>query len=122
MTTFPRTAPRRAPRNLRPLLALGAALPLVLALTATSVHAQTTTTASTVPNGRLLASNCFQCHGTNGKGPGFDRLAGKSASRLYSALKEFQAGQEGNGIMAKHALGYTDAQLQALAQWLSTQR
>ena len=65
---------------------------------------------------------CFQCHGTNGKGPGFDRLAGKSASSLYSDLKEFQAGQEGNGIMAKHALGYTDAQLQALAQWLSTQR
>lgn len=54
MTTFPRTAPRRAPRTLRPLLALGAALPLVLALT--SAHAQTTT-ASTVPNGRLLASN-----------------------------------------------------------------
>ena len=72
--------------------------------------------------GRLLASNCFQCHGTNGKGPGFDKLAGKSASSLYSDLKEFQAGQEGNGIMAKHALGYTDAQLQALAQWLSTQR
>ena len=118
MTTFPRTAPRRAPRTLRPLLALGAALPLVLALT--SVHAQTA--ASTVPNGRLLASNCFQCHGTNGKGPGFDKLAGKSASSLYSDLKEFQAGQEGNGIMAKHALGYTDAQLQALAQWLSTQR
>ncbi len=56
MTTFPRTAPRRAPRTLRPLLALGAALPLVLALTAASVHAQTTTT-SAVPNGRLLASN-----------------------------------------------------------------
>lgn len=121
MTTFPRTAPRRAPRTLRPLLALGAALPLVLALTAISAHAQTTT-ASAVPNGRLLASNCFQCHGTNGKGPGFDKLAGKSASSIYSDLKEFQTGQEGNGIMAKHALGYTDAQLQALAQWLSTQR
>jgi mono/diheme cytochrome c family protein len=23
-----------------------------------------------VPTGRLLASNCFQCHGTDGKGPG----------------------------------------------------
>ena len=119
MTTTQRTASRRAPRPLRQFLTLGAALPLVLALT--SAHAQTTA-ASTVPNGRLLASNCFQCHGTNGKGPGFDKLAGKSASSLYSDLKEFQAGQEGNGIMAKHALGYTDAQLQALAQWLSTQR
>lgn len=77
--------------------------------------------ASTIPAGRLLASNCFQCHGTNGNGPGFERLAGRSASELYQELKEFQSGQEGNGIMAKHAWGYTDAQLQALASWLSTQ-
>ena len=74
------------------------------------------------PAGRLLASNCFQCHGTNGKGPGFDRLAGKAASEIYQDLKEFQAGKEGNGIMAKHAMGYTDAQLLSLSGWLSTQR
>lgn len=74
------------------------------------------------PPGRLLASNCFQCHGTNGKGPGFDRLAGKSSSEIYKDLKEFQSGKEGNGIMAKHAMGYTDAQLRSLSSWLSTQR
>ena len=87
-------------------------------LAAATASAQT----STVPAGRLLASNCFQCHGTNGKGPGFDKLAGKSASELYKDLKEFQSGKEGDGIMARHAMGYTDAQLQALSQWLSTQR
>jgi len=32
---------------------------------------------------------CFQCQGTNGKGPGFDELAGK----------------EGKGIIASHAMG-----------------
>lgn len=74
------------------------------------------------PAGRLLASNCFQCHGTNGKGPGFDQLAGKSASEIYKDLKEFQSGKEGNGIMARHAMGYTDAQLLSLSSWLSTQR
>lgn len=87
--------------------------------------AQTTeqTTAQTAPPaGRLLASNCFQCHGTNGKGPGFDTLAGKSTSEIYNDLKEFQSGKEGNGIMAKHAMGYTDAQLLSLSSWLSTQR
>lgn len=72
--------------------------------------------------GRLLASNCFQCHGTNGKGPGFDRLAGQSANSIYSDLKEFQSGQEGNGIMARHAMGYTDAQLREIANWLAAQR
>ena len=71
--------------------------------------------------GRLLASNCFQCHGTNGRGPGFDSLAGKTASEIYKDLKEFQAGKEGTGLMARHAMGYTDAQLQAIANWLATQ-
>ena len=36
--------------------------------------------------------------------------------------KEFQAGKEGDGLMTKHALGYTDAQMVALDKWLSTQR
>ncbi len=78
--------------------------------------------AQVAPAGRLLASNCFQCHGTNGKGPGFDAINGKSVGEIYTKLKVFQAGKEGNGIMAKHALGYTDAELQALDKWLSTQR
>jgi len=68
----------------------------------------------------LPASSCFQWHGTNGQGPGFDKLAGKSSSGLCSEMKEFQAGKEGDGILARHTMGYTDAQLQALAQWLST--
>lgn len=92
--------------------------PLVLAALAAAGTAQ----AQVAQAGRLLASNCFQCHGTNGKGPGFDTLAGKSASEIYKDLKEFQSGKEGNGIMAKHAMGYTDAQLQSLAAWLAKQR
>jgi cytochrome c553 len=89
-----------------------------LALTAGLSGAQ----AQVAPAGRLLASNCFQCHGTNGKGPGFDAINGKSVGEIYKKLKEFQAGKEGNGIMAKHAQGYTDAELLALDKWLSTQR
>jgi sulfide dehydrogenase cytochrome subunit len=76
----------------------------------------------TIPNGRLLASNCFQCHGTNGQGPGFDRLSDKSANELYRELKGFQSGDEGSGLMAKHAWGYSDAQLRALSQYLARQR
>jgi cytochrome c553 len=49
-------------------------------------------------------------------------LSGESAGEIYNELKEFQSGKEGNGIMAKHAWGYTDAQLRALADWLSRQR
>jgi cytochrome subunit of sulfide dehydrogenase len=86
--------------------------------TTQAAWAQTTTT----PSGRLLASNCFQCHGTNGKGPGFDIIAGKSASELYNELKEFQTTTEDKGIMGSHAKGYTDDQLKQIAEWLSTQK
>ena len=96
------------------LQALGATAILLCA--AVSVQAQTT------PAGRLLASNCFQCHGTNGKGPGFDSLAGKSANEIYKELKEFQSGKEGNGIMAKHTMVYTDAQMRQISTWFSTQK
>ena len=77
---------------------------------------------SVPPAGRLLASNCFQCHGTNGKGPGFEQINGKSVDEIYKELKEMQAGKEGQGLMTKHAMGYSDAQLRAISQWLSTQR
>ena len=98
--------------------ALGLGLSASLLTGLTPARAQTAVS----PAGRLLASNCFQCHDTNGKGPGFDKLAGKSASELYKEMKEFQSGKEGDNIMARHVMGYSDAQLRALAQWLSTQR
>jgi cytochrome subunit of sulfide dehydrogenase len=94
-----------------------AAAGTILLLAATAAGAQ-----ATANTGRLLASNCFQCHGTNGKGPGFDQIAGKSANEIYQEMKEFQSGKEGRGIMAKHSLGYTDAQLRDLATYLSLQR
>ncbi|MDD3518494.1 MAG: c-type cytochrome [Chromatiales bacterium] len=69
-------------------------------------------------NGRLLASNCFQCHGTNGSG-GFDKLRG--SDEVLEELREFASGKEGKGIMAAHAAGYTDAQMKAIADYLANQ-
>lgn len=83
-----------------------------------TVTAQTTATL----NGRLLASNCFQCHGTNGTG-GFERLTGNSASEIYSELKKFASGTEdADGIMAAHAMGFSDAELQAIANYFASVR
>ena len=74
--------------------------------------------------GRLLASNCFQCHGTNGRPSvsGFDRLAGSSSSEIYSELKEMQGKTVGNDIMKVHARGYTDTQLRAISAYFAAQR
>jgi cytochrome c553 len=69
--------------------------------------------------GRLLASQCAQCHGTNGGGPGFDEIAGKSARELYNELREMKY-RSIEGIMDRQARGYTDAQLDLIANYLST--
>ena len=90
----------------------------------TTAKVNVTVTASTAPplNGRLLASNCFQCHGTNGTG-GFEKLAGKSASDIYGDLKEFASGKEdSDGIMAAHAMGFSDDQLKSIANYFSSLR
>jgi sulfide dehydrogenase cytochrome subunit len=66
--------------------------------------------------GRLLASQCAQCHGTNGAGPGFEEIAGKD---LFNDLIEMKY-RPIEGIMERQARGYTDAQLRLIADYLST--
>ena len=63
--------------------------------------------------GRLLASNCFQCHGTMGTG-GFDAIRGKDARDVL----EFMTRTASSNIMAAHAQGYTPAQLQLIIAYL----
>lgn len=104
----------------RKTMRLRALLWLPIALASTFAVAQTTPAAP--PAGRLLASNCFQCHGYNGKSSlGFDRLAGESASEIYKELREMRADTSPD-IMDIHARGYTDAQIRLIADYLSKQR
>lgn len=64
-------------------------------------------------SGRLLASNCFQCHGTLGLG-GFEKIRGSEASEVVEYLRKPASAD----IMAAHAQGYTPAQLQAIVSYL----
>lgn len=71
--------------------------------------------------GRLLASQCAQCHGTNGAGPGFDNIAGKNPGELYHELIEMKYRTNIESIMDRQARGYTDDQLLLISNYLSTQ-
>ncbi len=90
-----------------------------LALAAISLTATAQTAVS--PPGRLLASNCFQCHGTDGRG-GFEKLAGKSSRDIYNDLREMRAESKPGNIMNRHAAGFTDAQLKLIADYFATRR
>ena len=63
--------------------------------------------------GRLLASNCFQCHGTLGLG-GFDKIRGSEAGEVL----EFMTKTASRDIMAAHAQGYTPEQLKKIIAYL----
>lgn len=86
-------------------------------LAALFAHSQAANAASPHP-GRLLASNCFQCHGTDGR-KGFEELAGKSSSSIYQEMKEMQLKTADSNIMNAHARGYSDDEIWLIADYFS---
>lgn len=100
---------------MRSLLA-SSALALCGALAAAPAGAQTP------PPGRLLASGCFQCHGTNGViSAGFGTLAGVSATDMMNKLDDMRRKAPRSSIMIPHARGYTTEQLQSIARYFAAQ-
>jgi len=73
--------------------------------------------ATLVPTGRLFASNCFQCHGTDGQSGAISQLAGMSATDMFNKMKDQQTH---NSIMGAQARGYTDAELKAIAAYFAS--
>ncbi len=90
-------------------------LPFALALGLTAA----TGALAAPPAGQLLASQCAQCHGSNGNGPGFDKLSGMSARELNNEMLEMKYRSVPEGIMGRQAHGYTDAQILLIADYLS---
>jgi len=70
--------------------------------------------------GRLLASNCFQCHGTNGYA-GELKIGEQSASSIISDLNEMKAKDPRSNIMNLHARAYTTAEIKLIAEYISKQ-
>lgn len=70
---------------------------------------------------RALAATCFTCHGNEGRSVGGvpPSLAGQSKAYLLQQMKDFQAGKRPATIMHQHAKGYTDAQLELIADYFS---
>lgn len=76
---------------------------------------------ATNTQGRLLASQCFQCHNSKGGSTGFDRITGESVNEIVGEMKEMQAKAASKPeIMHSQAMIYTDAEIYALAQYLAS--
>ena len=97
--------------------------------TAGSASTSSNTTASNsssapavnAPDGaRLLAAQCYQCHGTGGNSVSdIDSIAGESASELTEEMLEMKYSTDLNDIMHRQAMGYSEEQIRAVATYLA---
>lgn len=70
---------------------------------------------------RLLASQCAQCHGTNGHAVGdMDRLSDESYKDLYEDLMDMRSEDLPEDIMDHQAQGYTPEQIRRIALYFGT--
>lgn len=91
-------------------------LPAVL-LAAQSAYANTPLA------GRYLAANCANCHGTNGQSVGgMESLAGYDRGRFVQTMKAFQSGERPATLMHQIAKGYTDEQINLMADFFAVQK
>jgi cytochrome c553 len=75
---------------------------------------------------RAWAASCAACHGTDGRSEAdeFPALAGKPKADLLKSLREFKSdtGTKKPTVMHQHAKGYSDAQLERIADYFSRQK
>jgi cytochrome c553 len=71
---------------------------------------------------RSLAANCTSCHGPGGVSTGgIPSLAGRPKQALLESLQGFKAGTRPATVMHQHAKGYTDTELELLADYFAKQ-
>ncbi|MCW8830194.1 MAG: c-type cytochrome [Gammaproteobacteria bacterium] len=69
----------------------------------------------------MLSNSCAACHGTHGKSPGeIPAINGKSSRFISQALLEFREGRRSATVMGRHATGYSDEEIQLIADYFST--
>ena len=70
---------------------------------------------------RGLAATCANCHGTDGKGVvdgGMPLINNLTSEQMLSQLKAFKSGAREGTIMPQLAKGYSDEQLEIIANQL----
>jgi len=69
---------------------------------------------------RGLGAGCAACHGVDGRAAGMGRpLRSLPRSTLARELRAFRDGGRAGTLMPQIARGYTDPEIDALAQWFA---
>jgi len=87
-----------------------------VAETDSTTATEPTATDYQVVSGRLLAAQCFQCHGSGGHSVnGWDSIAGESYGEILEEMNEYAT----THIMGAQSVGYSQAEREALASYLA---
>jgi cytochrome c553 len=69
-----------------------------------------------------VAANCANCHGTNGIAKGaMPSLAGQKREYIVEQMRAFRDGKRPATVMHQLSKGYTDAQIDAVADHFARQ-
>lgn len=81
--------------------------------------------AGAVDRGEMIAYTCVGCHGPGGNsvGPASPNIAGWKKDTMVDSMKAFAAGEDRpSTIMGRIAKGYTDEELEAMAEYFAKQK
>lgn len=98
--------------------------PLRILLTAVLVALPVAANSQENPVARSLAATCSNCHGTEGRSATKEvvSLAGLPKEQIVSQMKAFKDGTRPATIMHQLAKGYTDQQIELIADYFAARR
>ena len=98
------------------------AIGLGLMLAAGASQAESDTGKMELSNGSIIGATCMGCHGFKGMGSGdIPRLAGLPAGVTAGKLQDYKSGGLEGTVMNRIAKGYTDDEIQAVAEFFANQ-
>lgn len=77
--------------------------------------------ATAIDRGQMLADNCMSCHSGGANNATIPNLTQYPSSMIVSQMKAFKDGSRPATVMARHAKGYSDADIAALAKYIGIQ-
>lgn len=75
------------------------------------------------PEAPAGAASCSGCHATGAKvDSAIPRLIGRSAADIAAQMQAFKTGQKPATVMDRLAKGFSDDEIQAIAEWYAQQK
>ncbi len=92
---------------------------LALATLAVSLVSTVSPAQAQAPNAALIAANCAVCHGQGGSGAGdIAKINEQSPKQIADNMRAFRDGKKPSTIMGRITKGYSDPQIDAVANLL----